>query len=61
MYTVRTGQVVILPRPDGKTVDVFTGQGWNKHTIFEVTDSKVRFVSGNPISKEEFAFFKKNT
>ena len=40
MKTVREGLVVILPRND-ELVDVFTGIGWNQHTLFAIRDSEV--------------------
>ena len=59
MKTVREGPVIILPRNDGKgTVDVFTGHAWEKHTVFEVTEGKIKFVKGVAIKNDEFKVFK---
>ena len=58
MKSVREGKVVVLPRTDGKTVDVFTGMGWERHTVFEVSEGKLRFVKGTALSTEDFKIFK---
>jgi hypothetical protein len=57
MKTIREGDVVVLPRDD-KTVDIFTGQGWDRHTVFEVSEGKIRFVKGVALSQEQFKKFK---
>jgi len=57
---VREGNVVVLHRTDGKTVDVFTGQGWDKHTVFEVNEGKVRLIRGASVTNEEFRKFKES-
>ena len=58
MHSIREGGVVVLPRPDSKTVDVFTGKGWDKHTVFEVNNKQIKFVAGSALSQDEFKFFK---
>jgi len=58
MKTVREGSVVTLPRNDGKTVDIFTGKGWDNHTVFEVSEGKIRFVKGKALSSDDFKTFK---
>jgi|FreactcultureFD7_1027221.scaffolds.fasta_scaffold199979_1 hypothetical protein len=59
MRRVQAGPVVILPRPDDQTVDVFTGnKGWAQHTVFKVVNGKVSFLGGTPLSPEDFKTFK---
>jgi len=59
MRVVRDGPMVILPRPDGKVIDVFTGKGWNRHSVFEVNgDGRLRPVAGLDLSTQEFQFLK---
>jgi hypothetical protein len=59
MKTVREGSVVTLPRNDEKgTVDVFTGKGWEHHTVFEVLDNKIKLVRGKAMTSEDFKIFK---
>lgn len=58
MKTVREGPLVTLPRTDGKTVDVFTGKGWDRHTVFEVFEGRIRLISGPSLTMEEFKAFK---
>jgi hypothetical protein len=59
MKPVREGDVVTLPRPDGKTVDVFTGKGWDHHAVFEIHDKGVRLLRGKAMSDVDFRTFKK--
>jgi hypothetical protein len=58
MKPVREGNVVTLPRQDGKTVDVFTGKGWDNHTVFEVHEKGVKLIKGKAMSAEDFKTFK---
>jgi len=60
MRTIREGSITILPRPDGKTIDVFTGRGWDRHTVFEVTDRRIRLREGVALSTEDFNAFKQS-
>jgi len=66
MKAVREGNVVSLPRQDGVTVDVFTGKGWENHTVFEIIPDKdggkgkkIRLLRGHALSMEDFQTFKK--
>ena len=58
MRSTREGSVVVLPRPDGKTIDIFTDKGWSRHSVFEYHDGKVSFVRGADLSPFEFKVFK---
>jgi beta-xylosidase len=53
------GNVVVLPR-DNNLVDVFTGTGWTRHTVFEVNGpNQIKFVKGFALTQAEFQEFKK--
>ena len=52
MNRVLEGPVVVMPRYD--VVDVFTGKGWDNHSVFKVIKGFPKFVSGNPLSEDDF-------
>lgn len=55
---VREGSLVTLPRHDGKTIDVFAGKGWDNHTVFEVTEGKIKLVRGKALTADDWKTFK---
>lgn len=53
MRTVRVGDVVVFPREHG-IIDVFTGKGWEHHSVFKVIRGAPRLVEGNPLTEREY-------
>lgn len=57
MKTVREGPISVYPRGQG-VIDVFTGTGWEKHSVFKIVKGHPRLESGAPLSEKEFTELK---
>jgi hypothetical protein len=57
MRTVREGPIAIFPREHG-IVDVFTGRGWDHHSVFKLIRGNPRLIEGNPLTEREYAELK---
>ena len=55
MAHIRTKSLQIIER-DNNTVDVFRGQGWNQHTVFERVDGyRLMLRQGEILTKDEYS------
>jgi hypothetical protein len=54
MRTIHNGSVIVLPRGNG-LVDVFTGLGWVRHSLFNITNGKIKLVRGYGLTENEFS------
>jgi len=53
MRPVREGPLVVFPREHG-IIDVFTGRGWDHHSVFKLIRGSPRLVEGNPLSERDY-------
>lgn len=54
MRSLRNGSVIVLPRGNN-LVDVFTGTGWARHSVFNVSNGKIKLINGFGLSNDEFS------
>ena len=54
MRAIRESAVVVLPRGHG-IIDVFTGKGWDNHSVFKLIKGVPHLIKGfDPLTEEEY-------
>lgn len=53
MKKLLKGDIVVLPVDKWK-VDVFTGQGWDNHSRFQIFKGHLKLIGGSPVTDSEY-------
>lgn len=53
MKKVAKGAIVVLP-VNKWTADVFTGDGWENHSRFQLFKGHLKLVAGTPVTEAEY-------
>jgi hypothetical protein len=47
------GGIAVFPR-NKWVVDVFTGKGWDDHSVFRIYKGTLKLVGGSPVTETEY-------
>lgn len=59
MKAKREGELVVLPRDTDGLIDVFTGNGWKEHRVFQYKSGQLKLMHGPGLSEEQFKELRK--